>query len=52
VADLVPVSKRRTWVPWSELVRIIQETPVDAGFAEDARIEELIADDDPWEPRS
>ena len=51
VADLVPVSQRRTAVPWSELMRIIRETPVDAGFADDARIEEEIADDDPWEPR-
>ncbi|MGZ8652739.1 MAG: type II toxin-antitoxin system Phd/YefM family antitoxin [Actinomycetota bacterium] len=50
VADLVPVSHRRTSVPWSELMRIIDETPVDAGFAEDARIDERIADDDPWEP--
>ena len=51
VADLVPLSQRRTAVPWSELMRIIGETPVDAGFAKDARIEEEIADDDPWEPR-
>jgi prevent-host-death family protein len=51
VADLVPVSQRRTSVSWSELMRIIEETPVDAGFAEDARIDERIADDDPWGPR-
>jgi prevent-host-death family protein len=51
VADLVPVSQRRTAVPWSELMRIIRETPVDAGFAKDSRIEEEISDDDPWEPR-
>lgn len=50
VADLVPVSKRRTAVPWSELMRIIQETPVDAGFVKDAGIEEEISDVDPWEP--
>ena len=51
VADLVPVGRRRTWVPGSELLRIIAETPVDAGYAKDARIEELISDDDPWEPK-
>jgi prevent-host-death family protein len=51
VADLVPVSQRRTSVPWSELMRIIEETPVDAGFAEDARTDEEIADDDPWDPQ-
>ena len=48
VADLVPVSRRRTWVPWSELVRILDETPVDPGFAADARIEGEMRDDDPW----
>ena len=51
VADLVPVSQRRTAVPWSELMRIIQETPVDPGFAKDAKIEEEISDEDPWDPR-
>lgn len=39
VADLVPVSARRTWVAWSELARILEETPVDLGFAQDAKIE-------------
>jgi len=49
VADLVPVSRRRTWVPWSELVRVLAETPVDPGFAADARIEGEMRDDDPWD---
>ena len=49
VADLVPVSQRRIAVPWSELMRILQETPVDPGFATDARIEDEISDEDPWE---
>ena len=48
VADLVPVSRRRTWVAWSELVRLLDETPVDPGFAADARIEGEMRDDDPW----
>ncbi len=50
VADLVPVGRRRNWVPGSELLRIIRETPVDAGFAQDARIDDEMRDDDPWEP--
>lgn len=48
VADLVPVPTRRTWVAWSELVKILEETPVDASFADEARIEGEIRDDDPW----
>lgn len=48
VADLVPVSARRTWVAWSELARTLEETPVDLGFAQDAKIEGEIQDDDPW----
>jgi prevent-host-death family protein len=50
VADLVPVSGRRVGVPWSELKRILEETPVDAGWAADiADMDEPMPDDDPWE---
>ena len=48
MADLVPVTGRRTWVPWSGLARIFEEAPVDPGFADDARIEGEMRDDDPW----
>ncbi len=50
VADLVPVPQRRVAVPWNELMRILRETPVDPGFAEDARIEDEISSEDPWKP--
>ena len=49
VADLVPVPARRTWVPWSELMEILEKTPVDPGFAKDARIEDEIPIEDPWD---
>ncbi len=51
VADLVPVSGRRTWVPGRELIRILEATPVDADWARDiADMDEEMPDDDPWEP--
>lgn len=51
VADLVPVSDRRTWVPWSELLRILEATPVDAAWQADAAdMDEEIPLDDPWKP--
>ena len=52
VADLVPVSGRRIGVPFSELLRILRETPVDPGWATDiADMDEEMPDEDPWEPR-
>lgn len=35
VADLVPVSQRRTWVPREVLERILHETPLDERFLQD-----------------
>ena len=35
VADLVPASHRRTWVPWAEVARILRETPLDENFLRD-----------------
>ena len=51
VADLVPVRHRRTFVPWSEIERIIREAPLDANFKRD--VEEVMGDTidemrDPW----
>lgn len=47
VAELVPVSERRTFVPWAEVERIIREAPLDKHFLADVeavagqRIDEL-----------
>lgn len=35
VADIVPVERRRTWVPRSELERIRRDAPLDPGFRRD-----------------
>jgi len=35
VADIVPVERRRTWVPRSELERIRHDAPPDPGFRRD-----------------
>jgi prevent-host-death family protein len=52
VADLVPVSARRTWVPGTELLRILEATPVDTEWARDiAGMDEEMPGDDPWMPR-
>jgi prevent-host-death family protein len=51
VADLVPVVDRRTAVPWADIVRMVEETPVDARYARDAAIDDPISGDDPWQPR-
>ena len=52
VADLVPISGRRTWVPWSELLQALGESPVDPRFAADiADMDEEIPLGDPWEPQ-
>lgn len=37
VADLVPASTRRTWVPREVLERIIREAPLDKNFMRDVR---------------
>jgi antitoxin (DNA-binding transcriptional repressor) of toxin-antitoxin stability system len=36
VAELVPVSTRRTWVPWSDVERIREGAPLDPAFVSDA----------------
>ncbi|HYV01835.1 MAG TPA: type II toxin-antitoxin system prevent-host-death family antitoxin [Actinomycetota bacterium] len=38
VADLVPVSEARRFVPWSEVNAIIGEEPLDASFQRDLRV--------------
>jgi len=52
VADLVPIARRRTFVPGAEALRIIREAPLDADFESDVDsvVGELIEDvSDPWE---
>ena len=35
VAELVPASQRRTWVPREDFLRIVHEAPLDANFFRD-----------------
>lgn len=35
VADLVPVSKKRRWIPRDEAVRILRDAPLDPQFEAD-----------------
>ena len=35
VAELTPVRRRRTWVPWSEIERIRAVAPLDRDFLRD-----------------
>lgn len=46
VADLVPVSGKRTWVPWSVVEGIVHDAPLDAGFRADvhAALDDTIQD--------
>ena len=37
VADLVPVERRRAFLPRGEVLRMIAEAPLDAGFRADVR---------------
>jgi prevent-host-death family protein len=37
MADLVPISERRTFVPWPIIERIIREAPLDRDFMADVR---------------
>ena len=52
VADLSPVADRRVGVPWAEIVRMVEQTPVDPGYGRDASIDEPITSEDPWQPTS
>ena len=53
VAEIVPVTTRRTWVPWSEIVEIMRVAPMDKKAAKkfkddvDGAADQTI--DDPWE---
>ncbi|MGI8462283.1 MAG: type II toxin-antitoxin system Phd/YefM family antitoxin [Solirubrobacterales bacterium] len=52
VADLVPIDRRTTWVPWSEVDRIRREAPLDPDFTDDvASLLDQTVDEirDPWE---
>jgi prevent-host-death family protein len=35
VADLIPISRRRRFVPWAGVQRILDEAPLDPGFRKD-----------------
>jgi len=51
VAELGPVPSARRWASPADLERILRDTPVDAGWAEDLarmRAEDEDAADDPW----
>jgi prevent-host-death family protein len=37
VADLVPVRRKRRWVPWSVIEEIRREAPLDPDFKRDVR---------------
>lgn len=53
VAEIVPVTTRRTWVPWSEVVEIMRVVPMDKKAAKkfmddvDDSMDQTISD--PWE---
>lgn len=53
VAEIVPVTTRRTWVPWSEVIEIMRVAPMDKKAAEkfmddvDGAVDQTL--DDPWE---
>jgi len=48
VADLVPASTRRTWVPRAELERILREAPLDKNFLRDVDDAVDQSTDPPW----
>ena len=37
VAELVPVGRRRSWLPREELIRIVREAQADPGLRDDLR---------------
>jgi len=53
VAEIVPVTTRRTWVPWSEIIEIMRVAPMDKKAAKkfmadvDGAADQTIYD--PWE---
>jgi prevent-host-death family protein len=53
VAEIVPVTTRRTWVPWSEVIEIMRVAPMDekaaAKFMDDVdnAVDQTLYD--PWE---
>jgi prevent-host-death family protein len=51
VAEIVPVTTRRTWVPWSEVLEIMRVAPMDkraaAKFMDDV---DSAADQTPYDP--
>ena len=42
VAQIVPIERPRTWVPWEQVERILRDAPLDPGFKRD--IDELLPD--------
>src|SRR5713226_2626250 len=48
VADLVPASTRRTWIPRAELERILREAPLDKNFLRDVDRAVDQSTDPPW----
>lgn len=53
VAEIVPVTTRRTWVPWSEVIEIMRVAPMDKKAAKkfmddvDSAMDQKLHD--PWE---
>jgi prevent-host-death family protein len=53
VAEIVPVTTRRTWVPWSEVIEIMRVAPMDKKAAKkfmddvDSAVDQTLSD--PWE---
>lgn len=53
VAEIVPVTTRRTWVPWSEVIEIMRVAPMDRKAAKkfmdnvDSVVDQKLYD--PWE---
>jgi prevent-host-death family protein len=42
VAKIIPIERRRTFVPWEQIERMLREAPLDPGFARD--IEDAVGD--------
>jgi prevent-host-death family protein len=42
VAQLVPITRRRTFVPWEQIEKMLREAPLDPGFARD--IDDAVGD--------
>lgn len=50
VARLVPIERRRTWVPREQIEKLLREAPLDPGFARDIAdaVDDSIDSIDTW----